>query len=169
MGRRFGMESVEKMVDWATENVPSTSNPSILEVGSGNGILLFELVEAGYTPAKLSGIDYSPDAVQLAIDVAATRGGEDIAFNVCDFLVDEPPRLADMEQNGQPDVWDVLLDKGTFDAIALSAKSEDGEKPVSKYPTRAARLLKPGGFFLITCKIHLLEDFIQKTDLSGSV
>jgi hypothetical protein len=51
--------------------------------------------------------------------------------------------------------WDLLLDKGTFDAIALGEKDAAGKSPAAGYPDRVARLLKPGGFFLITCEIPL--------------
>lgn len=44
------------------------------------------------------------------------------------------------------------LDKGTYDAIALAEKSEDGASLVSRYPPRVSEALKPGGMFLITCK-----------------
>ncbi|KAJ7285114.1 S-adenosyl-L-methionine-dependent methyltransferase [Mycena rebaudengoi] len=145
----FGLQSVEKMVKWAREHVPRPT--SVLEVGSGNGTLLFALVEAGYEPAHLAGIDYSPDAVNLARAIAATTdSGEAILFSVCDFLVADPPRLPHMEPEQRSDVWDLLLDKGTYDAIALADKDADGKSPASRYPGRVARLLKPGGSFLIT-------------------
>jgi hypothetical protein len=43
------------------------------------------------------------------------------------------------------------LDKGTFDAIALSAP-EDGPHPTDLYPRRIEEFLLPGGYFLITCE-----------------
>ncbi|ETW83203.1 hypothetical protein HETIRDRAFT_450856 [Heterobasidion irregulare TC 32-1] len=144
----FGEDSVEKMVDWAAEHVPPASQPFVLEVGSGNGALLFSLSEVGYDASRLAGIDYSPDAVTLARLVAANRGAERITFTVCDFLADVPVGL-----DGRPGWsggWDLLLDKGTYDAIALGEKDEDGKSPVSGYPARVAALLRPGGHFLIT-------------------
>ena len=151
---RFGTESVEKMVEWALEHVPSSSNASILEVGSGNGTLLFGLLDAGYDPITLSGIDYSRGAVSLAKEIANKRGGgaPSISFSECDFLKDEPKVLDSTQGASEPGVWDVLMDKGTYDAIALGQKDENGKSPVEKYPGRVTRLLKPGGYFLITCK-----------------
>lgn len=156
----FGEDSIEKMVNWTLENVPITSHPRILEIGSGNGTLLFALHEAGYAASHLSGIDYSPDAVKLARMVAAARSqnSEQVtSFHVCDFISElpPPPPLASPAASGQhgADVqgsWDLLLDKGTYDAIALGEKDESGRSPVAVYPVRASKLLRENGYFLIT-------------------
>ncbi|KAJ7274277.1 S-adenosyl-L-methionine-dependent methyltransferase [Mycena haematopus] len=148
----FGVQSVDKMVKWALEHVPPSQNPSILEVGSGNGTLLFALADAGYNPSLLCGIDYSPDAVTLAraIGAASESGGDAITFAECDFLTADPPS----------DTWDLLLDKGTFDAIALAEKGPDGKSPAARYPARVARLLKPGAHFLIT-SCNFTEDELR--------
>ncbi|KAJ7364149.1 S-adenosyl-L-methionine-dependent methyltransferase [Mycena albidolilacea] len=150
-GRRFGLQSVEKMVKWALQHVPPSQNPSILEVGSGNGTLLFGLADAGYDGSLLCGIDYSPDAVNLARAIgAASDTGATITFAECDFLVADPPRNR----------WNLLLDKGTFDAIALAEKDADGKSPAARYPARVARLLKPGASFLIT-SCNFTEDELR--------
>ena len=163
---------MEKMVDWALENVPPESSPFILEVGAGNGNLLFALSEAGYDPSKILGVDYSPDAVKLAQAIAHTKAtpradeGEDeeeatlalkdadkITFGVCDFLQDDVVPLESMvAEEGSVAVWDLVLDKGTFYAIALAEKDESGRTPADEYPARIGRVVKPGGFFLITCE-----------------
>jgi EEF1A lysine methyltransferase 2 len=146
---RFGEDSVEKMVDWAQDYIPKDPTPSILEVGAGNGALLFALQEAGYDGKKIVGVDYSEDAVKLAHAVGSSRGEgcEDVKFEVCDFLVALPAGL-DGSENG---VWDLVLDKGTFDAIALGEKDVGGRSPADGYPSRIGQIVKPGGFFLITC------------------
>lgn len=137
------------MTDWAVENISPSSSPAILEIGSGNGTLLLSLAEAGYHSSRLAGIDYSPDAVKLSQMIAGSREGcEAISFSVCDFLTEVPKTLAGQDEDG----WDLLLDKGTYDAIALGEKDESGRSPVAGYPVRVARLLKKGGFFLITCE-----------------
>ncbi|TFK50017.1 S-adenosyl-L-methionine-dependent methyltransferase [Heliocybe sulcata] len=153
----FGEESIEKMVDWALEYLPPTQEPSILEVGSGNGTLLFALVQAGYNPTKISGIDYSPDAIQLSRAIASAKEMPGISFHECDFLSHSgrPPH-----PDGPDAQWDVILDKGTFDAIALMEKRPDGTMPRSEYPKRVATLLKPGGYFLIT-SCNFTEDELK--------
>lgn len=139
------------MVEWALDNVPPSTKASILEVGSGNGTLLFGLLEAGYAASTLHGIDYSAGAVSLSKEIAKTRGGADIIFTECDFLNDDPQTPQTRPQD-RTDVWDLLLDKGTYDAIALGEKDEQGNLPTVRYPGRVTRLLKPGGYFLITCE-----------------
>ena len=96
---------MEKMIDWVTENVPLQPAPSILEVGSGNGALLFALQEAGYSAQQMCGVDYSEDAVKLARAIGKSRAGgaENVTFDICDFLHDRPgplsgaPKLEDGE------------------------------------------------------------------------
>ncbi|KAF5391684.1 hypothetical protein D9757_002399 [Collybiopsis confluens] len=151
---KFGEDSVDKMVQWTVEHVPPSTRPTILEIGSGNGLLLFSLVhEEGYSPHSCCGIDYSADAVRLAKSIAENRGMHDITFETCDFLSQDPPPIWEDQRNaGRLDTWDLLLDKGTYDAIALSEKDLVGASPICVYPSRAARLIRPGGFFLITCK-----------------
>ncbi|KAJ7030362.1 S-adenosyl-L-methionine-dependent methyltransferase [Mycena alexandri] len=137
----FGVQSVDKMVKWALEHVPPSQNPAILEVGSGNGTLLFALAEAGYTANLLCGIDYSADAVRLARAIAETTDtGAAIAFAECDFLTADPPS----------DAWDLLLDKGTYDAIALAEKDAGGASPGCA----------PGASFLIT-SCNFTEDELR--------
>ena len=140
------------MVEWSLENIPPSCNASILEIGSGNGTLLFGLLDAGYNPEKLFGIDYSPGAVALSTQIAQTRGGSLINFSECDFLKDDPPIPENLRSASRIDIWDLILDKGTYDAISLGQKDDQGHSPSKYYPGRAARLLKPGGCFLITCK-----------------
>jgi len=146
----FGEESVEKMVDWALKYVPPSTHPWTLEIGSGNGTLLFALLDADYPPERLSGIDYSQGSVKLAQSIAATRGGDNISFRLCDFLKEDPPTLPSMPQSSSADLWDLILDKGTFDAIALMEDDHRGMAPADGYPTKVTRLLRPGGYFLIT-------------------
>ncbi|KAI0671741.1 S-adenosyl-L-methionine-dependent methyltransferase [Trametes maxima] len=165
----FGEDSVEKMVDWALDNVPTDPAPYVLEVGAGNGNLLFALCEAGYAPERICGVDYSEDAVKLARSIAkskaaaaSTEEGEEggssagvdkITFATCDFLQDDVARIEGTTTIAESDavaVWDFVLDKGTFDAVALAEKDELGRAPADGYPARVGRVVKPGGYFLIT-------------------
>lgn len=156
---------MEKMVEWALDNAPPSR--SILEIGSGNGVLLCELAKQGYDPSRLLGIDYSPGSISLSQRVAVNRSVEKITFKLCDFLTEDPPRLSNMPEALHS--WDLLLDKGTFDAIALAEKDASGNSPSDSYPARVSRLLRPDGLFLITSCNFTEEELKDKfaTDQMG--
>ncbi|GAB1518534.1 Protein-lysine N-methyltransferase efm4 [Rhizoctonia solani] len=100
----------------------------------------------------------SEPSVKLARAVANARGHSSIRYVVSDFINETAPAPT---EGVSPGNWDLLqramdinhfsrLDKGTYDAIALSGRSEDGKTIVSRYPPKVAEALKPGGMFLIT-------------------
>ncbi|KAG9017985.1 hypothetical protein FRB90_012710 [Tulasnella sp. 427] len=158
----FGLESVDKMVDWAVVNVPPKTKPYVLDIGSGNGTLSLALVDAGYPADRILGIDYSFDSVRLSKSVANHRSVPGLHFETSDFLKDDPSPLGGMD-NSEGN-WDLLMDKGTFDAIALADKNEDGSAPVDSYPARVSCLLKPGSFFLITSCNFTEDELKQRFD-----
>ncbi|XP_046886218.1 EEF1A lysine methyltransferase 2 isoform X2 [Hypomesus transpacificus] len=66
----FGEESMTRVLRWIDrENIPE--NAAILDIGTGNGILLVELAKQGFT--NLTGIDYSTASVELAKRVLQTQ------------------------------------------------------------------------------------------------
>lgn len=153
------------MVEWAVKNVPLSSYPapSIIEIGTGNGNLLFALADAGYAYRCMAGIDYSADAIRLAKSIATQRNASDIQFTENDFLRDELPPL---DVGGVEDGWDLVLDKGTYDAMALMEKDESGSRPCDAYPARIAAIVRPGGYFLITCEANMFPFSIFLTNLN---
>jgi hypothetical protein len=89
---------------------------SVLDLGTGNGLLLHTLLDADLTPpARMMGIDYSEGSVTLAREVAEARGegAEEIRWAQCDCVDDEEA----VKRLGE---WDVLLDKGTVSLVAAS-------------------------------------------------
>ncbi|KLO12748.1 S-adenosyl-L-methionine-dependent methyltransferase [Schizopora paradoxa] len=158
----FGEEIVEKMCDWVVEHISTSQKPRILDVGSGNGNLLFSLSAAGYDNASLVGIDYSMDAVHLAQSIASRRSIEGMKFACVDFLQDGSTLPAptssesrEIHESGKPSnssrgKWDLVLDKGTYDAIALSERKDGDTPPLRVYASRIGELVLPGGFFMIT-------------------
>ncbi|KAI9619213.1 hypothetical protein H4Q26_011894 [Puccinia striiformis f. sp. tritici PST-130] len=93
---------------------------------------------------------------------ARAKGIDGLRLEVRDILREpiEPP-----QRSGPPDLkgWDLITDKGTFDAICLSEDTIDGRKLEFVYPEKILDLLvKPGGIFLITSCNWTEEELIQK-------
>ncbi|KAI9362812.1 S-adenosyl-L-methionine-dependent methyltransferase [Pilaira anomala] len=162
----FGEDSVEKMVEWVTEHVED-ANARMIDLGCGNGHLLLELSNEGYK--NLHGIDYSESAITLAKSVAKDRDLEWIQYDAVDFL-SNPDWFESQYQ--------VVLDKGTYDAISLhpdqvQAKKEGVPGPREKYVEAVHRMIEPNGLFLITScnwtKDELIENFKQYFTFHSSV
>lgn len=155
---------------------------TILDLGCGNGSLLRAVREEIFadgapdeeeegTELRLLGVDYSEASISLAQSIVGEKGGEDgeggdeeeeeeavpITFTVWDMLQGS---ASDLVQEGQEAAcWDLVLDKGTFDAISLGNTATQGDGAAAEnagpsvevqYRTQVLNLLKPGGRFLIT-------------------
>ncbi|XXG96660.1 Mitochondrial-processing peptidase subunit alpha [Hypoxylon texense] len=150
---------------------------SFLDLGTGNGSLLFGLRDAGWA-GRMLGVDYSRRSVEFARRIARSRsrsagkkaeeeaeeeeegkegtgeGGEeeaeaDVEFLEHDILRTPPSALL---SGAQSRGWDVVLDKGTFDAISLSSETDGNGRRVSEsYKARILPLVRDdGGLFLVT-------------------
>ncbi|XP_077206165.1 EEF1A lysine methyltransferase 2 isoform X4 [Paroedura picta] len=107
----FGEESIRRLIGWLEkQKIPLDS--CILDIGTGNGVLLVELVEDILNPSdELSG------------------------FHVC-------------------------IDKGTFDAVSLNP--ENAAEKRKHYVKSVHRVLKSGGFFLITSCNWTREELLNE-------
>ncbi|KAI1868148.1 uncharacterized protein JN550_006636 [Neoarthrinium moseri] len=160
---------------------------SFLDLGTGNGDLLFGLREHGWRGRAL-GVDYSERSVEFARRREEARqerfrgeggGGEEeeeeegegnqhgededeveearepVEFARHDILAAAGPDAAVVSGAQAPagarGGWDVVLDKGTFDAISLSAATDARGRRINEgYRGRVLPLVRPGGLFLIT-------------------
>lgn len=116
-----------------------------LDLGTGNGHLLFALREEDWE-GEMLGLDYSAHSVKLAESIRQSKGQEyaDIQFEQFDIL-NERPR--DWLREG----FDVVLDKGTFDAICLSQETNaQGRRICEGYREKVEPLVKSEGRLLIT-------------------
>ncbi|KAF9198393.1 hypothetical protein BGZ49_000793 [Haplosporangium sp. Z 27] len=129
----FGEDSAMKMVDWVEEHYEDTKEScSVLDLGCGNGHLLLDLAELGFE--DLTGIDYSPAAIELARAVATDKELDHvIKYEAVDFLAEketlewctkQAEETGSEGQQVQPKKFMVLLDKGTYDAISLHQKNK---------------------------------------------
>ena len=111
--------------------------------------MLFLLREEGGFEGVMLGVDYSDASVQLCRRRMAALQDEipeikEIAFQEWDILHSAPRQ----EWSGG---WDVVLDKGTFDAISLSDEvDEAGRRICEGYKEKVERLVKYGGCFVVT-------------------
>ncbi|KAK4046924.1 Protein-lysine N-methyltransferase efm4 [Microbotryomycetes sp. JL201] len=139
----FGEESADKMVEWIEEHM-SDHATGILDVGTGNGQLLFALAEAGYS--DLTGVDYSAPSTILAQNIARSRKLESSPTFVTGDILDSSATISGVTDRQ----WKLITDKGTMDAICLSDEERDGQRIGQLYPAAISRLLEVGGIFLIT-------------------
>ena len=123
----FGEDIAARIVKWMEDNISVSSH--ILDVGCGNGMLLVQLSSSGYL--NLDGIDYSPDAITLAREVAL-HYKTNINYDVGDIL----KGLSNDKQ------YDVVLDKGTYDAVSLSNEAKINSE---LYIRNVHKLLKEDG------------------------
>lgn len=119
-----------------------------LDLGTGNGHMLFALREADEAAeawrGDMVGVDYSQASVDLARRIGRRRGVDSsVRFERWDLL-QHPP--GDWLGAG----FDVVLDKGTFDAISLMPQSRDAPHSCEVYRAKVAGLLKPGGLLIVT-------------------
>lgn len=138
----------------------STTGLRVVDLGCGNGSLLRavrdELAERDLVSeeTRLLGVDYSEASIALAQKVTRAAAEEKDADDTplaIDLAVWDVLR-GDAAALGQPAAsWDVVLDKGTFDAISLGHTVADTDDTVeSLYRRQVLRLLRPGGRFLVT-------------------
>ncbi|KAL6832131.1 S-adenosyl-L-methionine-dependent methyltransferase [Trichoderma camerunense] len=153
----------------------SKEDAALMDLGCGNGELLFALRDDGWE-GQMLGVDYSAQSVALAKRIGETRDAQDeeeeqseekegeaektpsVRFLEWDLLAgpvspndaSSPLSIAPSQET----LFDIILDKGTFDAISLSAglsSSDENANPCETYRKRLLQLLNPnGGVFLVT-------------------
>lgn len=144
----------------------------IVDLGTGNGHFLFELldtIEEEVPEAKLEyhGIDYSPESIQFA-QLIATRKypNEKFTFEEVDFIKEECQYLTDNEGK-----FDIIFDKGTLDAIALNNEAVEGfngKIGTEVYPIQVSKLMHQGSLLIITSCNFTEEELIKVITENGS-
>lgn len=136
-----------------------------LDVGTGNGHLLFALREDDWT-GEMVGVDYSTESVRLAGSIRDAKEDKDtyadIVFHEWDLLTQTPGAWL----GGG---FDVVLDKGTFDAICLSQEMDaQGRRICEGYREKVEPLVKKGGRLLIT-SCNWTEDELKGWFIGGEL
>ncbi|RAL00649.1 putative S-adenosylmethionine-dependent methyltransferase [Aspergillus ibericus CBS 121593] len=194
-----------------------SGQPSILDLGTGNGSMLALLRKRGGFRGEMVGVDYSIRSVELARELQRLRihsaylsdsddsdsdaEGEDegkdkdtnIRFEEWDILHHGENNTEN--EKGTLDWFpydkggfDIVLDKGTFDAVSLSdevvvegdgddtAASASGRKiqrrVCERYPGIVRGLVRKGGFVVVTScnwtEEELVHWFTSSTGTTGS-
>ena len=124
---------------------------SFLDLGTGNGEMLLMLREEGDFRGKMVGVDYSAASIHLCrkrLEILQEEAPEvqDIDFVEWD-VIHQAPRAE------WGDGFDVVLDKGTFDAISLSGERDGngiGRRICERYREKVERLMRRGGCLIVT-------------------
>lgn len=124
----FGKGVERKVLDWIKKNCSpasqSESDLRILDLGCGNGHFTLKLIESGWT--KVSALDYSEKAVELARKLINSSSFNDIKNQAQIFQADilSPDSIPEKYRNS----FDLIVDKGTFDAISLNPNFDGKSK-----------------------------------------
>ena len=111
----------------------SGETPYILDVGTGNGALLFKLCKKGFDGSFMVGMDYAESSIKLAKAIQ-TKTGTNIEFRF--------ENAFDLLDEGK---YDIIHDKGTFDVIVMNAELSNAD-----YAKAMRHRLMKGGIFIIT-------------------
>lgn len=126
---------------------------SFLDLGTGNGNMLFLLRDQARFHGRMVGVDYSAQSVMLARNIAARKGlRAEVVFERWDVMRQEPGQWARGRNGGEEEEgFGVVLDKGTFDAISMSEEVDGGGRRVCEgYKRRVEGLVRRGGYLLVT-------------------
>ncbi|RWS29288.1 protein-lysine N-methyltransferase METTL10-like protein [Leptotrombidium deliense] len=137
----FGKSVAKNIVQWLCNHVEKSV--SIIEIGSGNGQLLMDLSKCGFK--TLFGIDYSSEAIHFSKLLRdSLQMSDSIEFEEADFLVYNFQESSVLSKQ-----YDIVIDKGTFDAICLNPDANDEQIKVTYY-TNICKYLKRNGLFMLT-------------------
>lgn len=124
------------------------ANWNVLDLGTGNGLLLHALAKQGFT--NLTGTDYSEAGVELAQAISMRSNVDNVTFLVDDVL--------DTKLTQQ---FKLVTDKGTLDAIGLHP---DGPARRIQYWKTVSKLLAPGGVLVITSCNSTKDELVAEVD-----
>ncbi|XP_012250673.1 EEF1A lysine methyltransferase 2 [Athalia rosae] len=135
----FGEDSALRIVRWLSSRPELVNeNDKIIDLGCGNGMMLVELHDEGFT--NLTGVDYSQNAIDLASQVLKDKNLTDITLETFDILADDVSRFRSN--------FRIAHDKGTYDAISLNPDNPKEKR--EKYIENVKELLLPEGILIIT-------------------
>ncbi|XP_030567594.1 EEF1A lysine methyltransferase 2 [Drosophila novamexicana] len=147
----FDEDSQQRIVDWLLkQETLNKQTARVLDLGCGNGMFLVALANEGFT--QLTGVDYSPKAIELAKGIAKDQA-LNISYDVADLTQSVCPTLG---------TYDIVHDKGTYDAVSLCPDNPKEQR--TNYLATVAQLLHDENslFIITTCnwtEDELLQSF----------
>uniref|UniRef100_A0A2M4BYY1 Protein-lysine N-methyltransferase n=1 Tax=Anopheles marajoara TaxID=58244 RepID=A0A2M4BYY1_9DIPT len=153
----FDEDSQNRIITWLGRLEDEIkAEDAIIDLGCGNGMMLVELAREGYS--NLTGIDYSPKAIELAKAICRDQDLS-IDYRVVDLMSESETTAL-----GQ---FKVVHDKGTYDAISLHP--EDSKTMRNHYIASVHRLLRDDGIFVLTScnwtESELVKSFEERFNL----
>ncbi|KAF2455756.1 hypothetical protein BDY21DRAFT_288602 [Lineolata rhizophorae] len=145
--------------DLAEAEAKMMSPSSFLDLGTGNGHMLFALRAAGWAGA-LVGLDYSEASVALCEEILAARRERRRRQRNESAAAESGAGGAEGGDGG----FDVVLDKGTFDAISLSddvVPGTGGRRACEVYREKVVPLVKAGGGLLLVTSCNWTEEELR--------
>lgn len=146
-----------------TENSSLRKDLRIVDIGCGNGMFLIELSRLGYK--NLHGVDYSAEAINLALTIAKDQDLTDIDYKVLNIT-----DLQACHDYGYGK-FDIVHDKGTYDAISLNPNDSPLKRKI--YCDVVHDLLQRNGLFIITScnwsENELMTSFKQNFQLLTTI
>jgi SAM-dependent methyltransferase len=127
-----------------------------LDIGCGNAASLLYLAKE-YEFQHLTGVDYSQPGIELARKVVArSESTQHIKLEVLDLM--DLSGLYSRYSTGNGLVFDLLYDKGTFDAICLN----EDKSMRAKYVSSVVSMMKSTtSYFVITSCNWTVQELIQ--------
>lgn len=166
---------LNKAVKWIDIKLKSNEldqEKRVLDLGCGNGLFLFELSKLGFR--HLRGVDYSENSIRfsnLILDRDYPQYKSNITFRQLNLL---EPLEQQMEDHQNWTAFDLIHDKGTFDAICLNPdRGLTLDQLRAKYRAFLGSVLSSGGLFILcSCnwsKEELIREFVDDATLQLSL
>ena len=131
-----------KIADWGLEHLKIASPEDVIDIGCGGGRNAGELLKK-FPRARVTAIDYSP----LAVKQATEYNKSEVTSGRCLVM--------------QADVSALNLDNGRY-SLATAFETIYFWPGLEKCFAEVARILKPGGYFLIVNESNGLDATSQK-------
>jgi len=142
----FDEDSQTRVIDWLLKQEEIGKQSKVLDLGCGNGMFLVALANEGFN--QLTGVDYSPKAVELAQNIAQDNQLS-ISYKVADLTQPQ-------DALGQ---FDVVHDKGTYDAVSLCPDNPKEKRAL--YLATVEKLLRTADSLFVITSCNWTEEELE--------